>query len=104
MGTNSETTQMVFEEFKAVVLKSFKHEDPGITDEQLAQKKVEIEEKLTMDAPLTALGWDSMTMTWLVVTLEDKLNIDISSLSLMELYSIGDLINELTELVEQKES
>ena len=92
--------EKVYNEFKAVVLKSFQHEDPSISDQQLQKKKKEIDEVLTLDAPLTALGWDSMTMTWLIVTREDRFEIDMSSISLMEIYSVGDLVNEISVLIE----
>jgi acyl carrier protein len=61
-----------------------------------------VDQNVTPESPLAALGWDSLQMTWLLVAVEERLDIDTTTLSLFDLYSIGDFLSELQTLVNQK--
>ena len=58
--------------------------------------------KVTPDSPLSALGWDSLQMTMLLLAVEEKLGIDTSNVSLFDLYTIGDFLSELQILMDKK--
>lgn len=51
--------------------------------------------RLTPDASLFELGWDSMQLTWLLVRVEERFDIDTSTLSLLDLFTVDDLLREL---------
>lgn len=70
--------------------------------EELARLKEEIHQKLTPEAPIAELGWDSVRMTWLLVRLEERLDIDTSNLSLYELFTVGDMLKQIQARVDAK--
>jgi acyl carrier protein len=61
-----------------------------------------LDESITPDAPLSVLGWDSMQMTFLLVSIEDRLKIDTSTISILDLFTVGDFLTEIQKLVNQK--
>lgn len=61
-----------------------------------------VDAKINPESPLSALGWDSLQMTMLLVAVEERLGIDTSNLSLFDLYTIGDFLSELKLLVDKK--
>lgn len=63
-----------------------------------------VDSKITPDSPLSALGWDSLQMTMLLVAVEERLGIDTSNVSLFDLYTIGDFLSELQTLVDKKKA
>lgn len=65
------------------------------SSEELAKLRDWMDRELSFEAPLADLGWDSAKMTWLLVRLEEALDIDTSSISLYELFSVGDLLEQL---------
>ncbi|MCM0605642.1 MAG: acyl carrier protein [Xanthomonadaceae bacterium] len=69
---------------------------------EFAKLKTLIDEKITPDTPLAALGWDSLQMTFLLVSIEERLDIDTSGLSLFDLFTIGDFLSELEALTKKK--
>jgi acyl carrier protein len=85
---------------KDVVVAAGDKSDPTHTPES-AELRARVEASLTVDAPLAQLGWDSLRMTWVLVRLEERLNIDTSSLSLFDLFTVGDLLEELEALTNQ---
>ncbi|MBL7714414.1 MAG: acyl carrier protein [Bdellovibrionales bacterium] len=69
---------------------------------EFAKLKNIVDEKVTLDSPLASLGWDSLQMTFLLVALEERLGIDTSTLSMFDLFSVGDFVAELETLVNKK--
>lgn len=63
-----------------------------------------IDEKVTIDSPLASLGWDSLQMTFLLFALEKRLDIDTSTSSLFDLFTVGDLLTELQKLIQQRDN
>ena len=86
---------------KDVVVAAAQKSDPGSTEDQAAVR-ARVEASLTVDAPLAQLGWDSLKMTWVLVRLEERLGIDTSSLSMFDLFTVGDLLRELELLTQSK--
>ena len=73
--------------------------------EELVTQREWMDKELTAEAPLADLGWDSAKMTWLLVRLEEELKIDTSTMSLYELFTVGDLLDSLNAcLAESEES
>jgi acyl carrier protein len=56
-----------------------------------------------LDSPLQQLGWDSVQMTWLLIRLEERFEIDTSSVSLFEMFTVGDLVRALLSLINEKD-
>lgn len=71
--------------------------------EELDKLRTHLEAGLSPESPLSTLGWDSMQMTWLLVRLEERFDIDTSSLSMFDLFTVGDLLEELQKLIDQRE-
>jgi acyl carrier protein len=90
--TNEELLELV----KDTALKVAEREHPGDA-KSMDALRAQIHERLTLDAPLSELGWDSARMTWLLVRLEERLNIDASDISLYELFTVGDLLERLRQ-------
>jgi acyl carrier protein len=63
--------------------------------EELDKLRHWMDTELTADSPIASLGWDSVRMTWLLVRLEEELEIDTSKMSLYELFTVGDLLDKL---------
>jgi acyl carrier protein len=85
---------------KEVVVKMMSKANPGQTD--LTPYREKVEATLNQNSLLSSLGWDSLQMTFLLVEIEDRFGIDTSNLSLLDLYTIGDLLAELQTLIENK--
>ncbi len=90
--------QKVFEIFKSALVKSHLNNDPSLTEDQLSQIKEKVESTVTLQSPLSSLNLDSMTMTWIVVRLEEELDVDASGISFFDIYDVDNLINEVLEL------
>ena len=88
------TRAELLELIKRAVLQLIEHESAG-QNVDLPAWRERLDAELLPDAPLTALGWDSMRMTWLLVRLEEELSVDTSTLSLYELFTVGDLLDQL---------
>ena len=58
--------------------------------------------RLHAEATLLETGWDSMQLTWLLVRIEERFDIDTSTLSLFDLFTIGDLLRELQVRIQEK--
>lgn len=84
--------------FKEIVCETVAKAHPGQAEE-LETLRVHLETGLNPDSPLSSLGWDSMQMTWLLVRLEERFDIDTSSLSIFDLFTVGDLLDELQKLI-----
>jgi hypothetical protein len=70
------TNEALFELIKETALKVAEREHPG-DEKSMEALRARISERLILDAPLSELGWDSARMTWLLVRLEERLNIDV---------------------------
>ena len=88
---------------KDVVVQNIRASNPGDAQE-LGKLRNLVDASVTVDSPIASLGWDSLQMTWLLVAIEDRLEIDTSNLSLFELHSIDDLLNELQILRRERET
>lgn len=86
---------------KEVVIRGIQENTPELATDLNALKE-KIENELTIDSPVYDLGWDSLQMTWLLLNLEKKFQIDLSTLSTFDLYAIGDLVDEVHKRVEDK--
>lgn len=69
---------------------------------EISKLKSIVDAKVTPQSPLSALGWDSLQMTMLLLAVEEKFGIDTSNVSLFDLYTIGDFLTELQTLMNQK--
>lgn len=79
---------------KEVVLQGVQENTPEQAKDHDALKK-KIDNELTIEAPISNLGWDSLQMTWLLLNLEKKFKIDLSTLSTFDLYSVEDLVDQI---------
>jgi acyl carrier protein len=75
--------------------------DPAYA-KQLAALRDRVENLSDIESPLADLGWDSVQMTWLLIRLEERLGIDTSSLSLFDMYTVGDLLRAVQRLIDEK--
>jgi acyl carrier protein len=91
------TREQLLELIKTLALAIHQRETRASQDE-IAELRQWMDRELTSEAPLASLGWDSIRMTWLLVRLEEELDIDTSKLSLYELFTVGDLLDRLTSL------
>lgn len=89
------TKEEVFSTFKSLLVKCHLHDDPSIPVERLNEISKEVEAKIQLTTPLNELGLDSMTMTWIIVSFEEALNIDASGVSFFELFDVNDLVTEI---------
>ncbi|MCB9675784.1 MAG: hypothetical protein H6737_11740 [Alphaproteobacteria bacterium] len=64
--------------------------------------RAELDASIRAEAPLTELGWDSVRLTWLLVRIEERFDIDTSTLSLYDLFTVDDLLVELKERIEAR--
>jgi acyl carrier protein len=71
---------------------------------KLAALRESVETHLHADAPMAQLGWDSVQMTWLLVRLEERYDIDTSTLSMFEMFTVGDLLRSLVPLINERGS
>ena len=88
--------------FKSLVVKSYLNDDRTLSEERLKEITSEVAARVAIDTPLSAVGLDSMKMTWIIVRFEELLDIDASGVSFFELYDVKDLAKEIIELVNQK--
>ncbi|MBS1963044.1 MAG: acyl carrier protein [Bdellovibrionales bacterium] len=86
---------------REVVTERIAKASPGDAQE-LSKLRTIVNKDVTPDSPLSALGWDSLQMTWLLVAIEERLDIDTSSVSLFDLYSVGDFLSEIQLLTADK--
>lgn len=92
----------LFESFKQLLVKSHLNDDPSLTEAELTQIKSEIDQKVTLESPISSLWLDSMKMTWLIVRFEDALDVNAAGLSFFELFDVNDLMDELIDLVKEQ--
>jgi acyl carrier protein len=97
-------TQSVFNVFKSLLAKSHLNDNPALSASALLEIERNIESTIHLDTPLSAIGLDSMTMTWIVVKLEEKYEIDASCVSFFELHDVNDLITQIVTLLPQNNS
>ena len=83
---------------KELIVETAAKAHPG-RKEEFAKMQTLIESKVTLDAPLATLGWDSLQFTWLLVAVEERLKIDTSTISLFDLFTVEDLLKELQMLI-----
>jgi acyl carrier protein len=88
--------------FKDIVCETAAKAHPSQAVE-LDTLRAHLESGLDLESPLSSLGWDSMQMTWLLVRLEEHFDIDTSHLSIFDLFTIGDLLDELQNLIADRE-
>ncbi len=69
---------------------------------EISKLKSIIGENITPSSPLSALGWDSLQMTFLLVAIEERFQIDTSTISLFDLFTIGDFLTEIQNLLNKK--
>lgn len=92
------TKEEVFSTFKSLLVKSYQHDDPSLSQEKLDVIASEVEANTHLTTPLNELGLDSMKMTWIIVSFEEALDIDASGVSFFELFDVNDLLNEIIKL------
>jgi acyl carrier protein len=97
MSTKSDLLQLI----KDTAVQIIERETRPPQEELTALRK-QLDERLISEAPLSELGWDSIHMTWLLVRLEEQLDIDTSTLSLYELFTVGDLLEQLQGRIDAK--
>ena len=93
------SSQKVFEAFKSFLVKSHLNDNPALPESTLKEIESTIEKTIHLDTPLSSIGLDSMTMTWIVVKMEEQFKIDASSVSFFELYDVKDLVNQICTLL-----
>lgn len=97
------TQEQILSVVKELILELNEKANPSQAKE-FSKLKSLIDQKVTPDTPLASLGWDSLQMTFLLVAIEKRLDIDTSTSSLFDLFTVGDLLTELQTLVEQREA
>lgn len=95
------TQEEILVVLKELVVESIAKANP-VHAKELSKLRSIVDNDVKPDSPLASLGWDSMQMTWLLVAVEEKLKIDTSTLSLFDLYTIGDFLTELQNLVKEQ--
>jgi acyl carrier protein len=95
------TQEELFAILKEVVVAAADHGDPAFAQE-LAALRARVDGSLGLDSPLSQFGWDSIQMTWVLVRLEERLDVDTSTLSLFNMFTVGDLVRELLPLVNSR--
>ncbi len=68
---------------------------------KLAELKKKLDERVNVDSPLGEIGWDSVQMTWVLIRLEERYDIDTSNLSIFDMFTVGDLLRSLIPLIEE---
>ncbi len=86
---------------KEIVVELSEKANP-VHGKEISKLRSIVDAKVTPDSPLSALGWDSLQMTMLLLAVEEKLGIDTSNVSLFDLYTIGDFLSELQILMDKK--
>ena len=86
---------------KDVVVAAKDDGNPALAQE-LAALRARVNGTLTVDSSIAQFGWDSIQMTWVLVRLEERLGINTSSLSLFNIFTVGDLLRELKALVDAR--
>jgi acyl carrier protein len=95
------TKEQILEELKSLINEGFKNADPSQKAE-IEKIKNAAKEEINLDTPLATIGWDSLQMTWLIVNLENRLKIDASTISMFDLFTVGDLVEEIQLLLEEE--
>jgi acyl carrier protein len=93
------TRDEVFGTFKSLLVKSHLHDDPSLPQEKLQEIAKNVEATIHLTTPLNELGLDSMTMTWIIVSFEQVLDVDASGVSFFELFDVNDLVNEIMKTI-----
>lgn len=94
------TREEVLSVFKSLLVKSHSHNDPSISSERLKEIAIDIDNRIHLTTPLNEVGLDSMTMTWIIVSFEEALNIDASGVSFFELFDVNDLVTAIMKTTE----
>lgn len=84
---------------KELVIKMAADETAKGDEAKLAAVRETVETHLHAEAPIAQLGWDSVQMTWLLVRLEERYGIDTSTLSMFDMFTVGDLLRALVPLI-----
>lgn len=74
-----------------------------ISKEQVVETRNELEEQFVPDAALSELGWDSMQFASLLVHAEDRYGIVLGGLSMFDLFTVDDVLNEVWARLEPSE-
>jgi acyl carrier protein len=72
-----------------------------ISNEQVAETRQQLKGQFVPDAALSELGWDSMQFASLLVHAEDRYGIVLGGLSMFDLFTIDDVVNEIWARVSQ---
>jgi acyl carrier protein len=74
-----------------------------ISSEQVAETRGQLEGQFVPDAALSELGWDSMQFASLLVHAEDRYGIVLGGLSVFDLFTVDDVVNEVWARITQPE-
>lgn len=97
------TQEQILTVVKEIIVELNEKANPSQAKE-FARLRTLTDQKVTPETPLASLGWDSLQMTFLLVAIEKRLDIDTSTSSLFDLFTVGDLLTELQTLVAQREA
>jgi acyl carrier protein len=90
-----------FKILKELIVQLSESSNPA-NSKEISKLKSILDESIKPDSPLSVLGWDSMQMTFLLVAVEDRFNIDTSTISILDLFTVGDFLTDIQKLVNQK--
>jgi acyl carrier protein len=85
--------------FKSLIVKSHLNDNPALDAAALEIIAQKTHKDIQLETPLSSVGLDSMTMTWIIVRFEEELGIDASGISFFELHTVDDLLNKIGELL-----
>jgi len=74
-----------------------------ISNQQAAETRRQLEGQFVPGAALSELGWDSMQFASLLVHAEDRYGIILGGLSMFDLFTVDDVVNEVWAQITQSE-
>jgi len=74
-----------------------------ISHEQVEETRLQLAEQFVPDTALSELGWDSMQFASLLVHAEDRYGIVLGGLSMFDLFTVGDVVNEVWARIAEAE-
>ena len=77
-------------------------EERMILPEQRDSSRGELDKHFILERPIAELGWDSIQFPALLVRAEHRYGIDTSEVSVFDVFTVGDLVEELYALVEAR--
>jgi acyl carrier protein len=72
-----------------------------IAEDQVEETRERLTAQFQPDAALSELGWDSMQFASMLVHAEDRYGIVLGGLSTFDLFTVGDVVNEIWARIDE---